>query len=492
MLTIERLAAVDAPERARLYDRLSGPARRQLRLEAAVLEDLGRYRFRGAAAELAHRTEDEVVLSGPAGTGKSVAALHRVFELAVRHPGARALLVRRTLVSLTSSGLVTWREKVAPASLARGAVVYYSGSQEEPPQYRFWNGSKVMIGGMDRPGKVMSTEYDVVYAQEAIELDEDHWEALTTRLRNGRIPAMQLLADTNPSTPTHWLKERAVKGTTVMLESRHADNPAYIDAEGRRTVEGEVYLGRLDRLTGVRLHRLRDGLWVAAEGVIYDGWDDTVNLVDRFPIPASWPRYWVVDFGYTNPFVCQWWAIDPDGRAFMYREIYHSQRLVEDHAADILAQVARAPEGWPGTLRDAVAAGRAEWLEPKPVAIICDHDAEDRATLRRHLGGMSTRPARKDVKTGIEAVASRIRPAGDGRPRLFLMRDALVERDDQLVEAKLPGSTWEELAGYHWAPPTGGRAPKEEPVKRDDHGMDTMRYLVATLDLGGTPTVRSF
>jgi predicted transcriptional regulator len=39
-----------------------------------------------------------------------------------------------------------------------------------------------------------------------------------------------------------------------------------------------------------------------------------------------------VDFGYTNPFVMQWWAEDPDGRLYLYREIYRTRRLVEDHA----------------------------------------------------------------------------------------------------------------------------------------------------------------
>lgn len=497
MLAIERWAAVDPEGRARLWHRLSRTARRQLRAEAAALEDLRRWSFRGGNAELAARVDGEIVLSGPAGTGKSVAALHRVFELAVRNPGMRALLVRRTHVSLTSSGLVTWREKVCPVSLEKRTVTYYGGSSEEPAQYRFWNGSKVMLGGMDHSGKVMSTEYDLIYVQEAIELDEDHWESLSTRLRNGRLQHMQLIADTNPSAPQHWLKDRANKGTTVMIESRHADNPAYVDDAGEPTPEGRVYLGRLDKLTGVRRLRLRDGVWAAAEGVVYDGWDDARNLVDHFDPPAEWRRWWVIDFGYTNPFVCQWWAEDPDGRYWLYREIYRTQRLVEDHAADILAQVARVTDKGAErglTLAQAVAAGgpMVEWLEPKPEAIIVDHDAEDRATLRRHLGGMATRAARKEKGPGIEAVAARIRPAGDGKPRLLIMRDTLVERDDLLVDAKLPTCTYEELAGYVWAPPTGGRAPKEEPVKKDDHGVDGMRYLVATNDLAGRPSIRSF
>jgi hypothetical protein len=46
-----------------------------------------------------------------------------------------------------------------------------------------------MIGGMDKPTKIMSSEYDFIYVQEAIELTETDWENLTTRLRNGRCPS---------------------------------------------------------------------------------------------------------------------------------------------------------------------------------------------------------------------------------------------------------------------------------------------------------------
>ena len=94
-------------------------------------------------------------------------------------------------------------------------------------------------------------------------LSEDDWESLTTRLRNGAMPYQQLLADTNPDAPTHWLKRRCDAGRTLLLESRHEDNPS-VTAD---------YLARLDRLTGARLWRLRHGRWVSAEGVVYEGWD---------------------------------------------------------------------------------------------------------------------------------------------------------------------------------------------------------------------------
>jgi phage terminase large subunit len=191
----------------------------------------------------------------------------------------------------------------------------------------------LVLGGLDKASRIMSTDYDLVFVQEAIELEENDWEALTTRLRHGVLPFQQIIADTNPDRPMHWLRRRCDRGQLLLLESRHQDNPELWDGPAQCwTARGAQYIAKLDALTGPRKDRLRFGRWVQAEGAVYEGWDRRLHVIDRFAIPADWPRYWSVDFGYTNPFVCQWWAQDPDGRLYRYRELYCSQRLVEDHA----------------------------------------------------------------------------------------------------------------------------------------------------------------
>jgi phage terminase large subunit len=451
-----------------------------------------RYEPRGAAKTLFNDRRPEILLSGPAGTGKSRACLEKLHLMALLNPGMRGLIVRKTRESLGSTALVTYREHVAKEALAGGLVWFYGGSAEEPPQYRYSNGSKIMIGGMDKPTKIMSSEYDVAYVQEATELNTTDWENITTRLRNGVVSFQQLIADCNPDTPTHWLKQRCDRGGTVMVHCRHEDNPRLYREDGSLTVEGRAYMNKLDALTGVRLQRLRFGRWVAAEGLIYEGFDPAVHLVDAFPIPASWQRWWVVDFGFTNPFVLQCWAEDPDGRLWLYREIYRTRRLVEDHARDILRVVRRCAECCDSKAGDhdchTCKACRLEWIEPRPRAIICDHDAEDRATLERHLG-MSTSAAKKTVSDGIQAFQSRLKSAGDGKPRVFLMRGVVVERDPELDESKKPASTEEEIVGYVWAVKPGGEL-KEQPLKENDHGMDCCRYMAAERDLGGRPRMR--
>lgn len=414
----------------------------------------------GSARRLWTSRATELLLSGPAGTGKSRGCLEYLHWAADRYPKMRGAIVRKTRASLTQSAMVTLEKHVLPEGWLGNFIQWRTQEQE----YRYPNESTIVVAGIDNPTKIRSAEYDIIYVQEAIELTIDDWEDLTGRLRNGRTPIQRLIADTNPGAPKHWLKQRCDAGSCEIVYCNHKDNPRFYNQHtGKWTREGKAYRAMLDKLTGVRLARLRYGRWVQAEGVVYDDYDPNIHLIDRFDIPRDWARFWVIDFGYTNPFVWQCWAVDPDGRVILYKEIYRTQTLVEDHAKAIL----EATNG-----------------EPLPEAIICDHDAEDRATLERHLN-LNTVAARKTVSDGIQAVKSRLRPAGDGKPRLYMMRDSLLGRDSRLDDRKAPASTLEEIDGYIWSPivrATAGGRTYEEPVKKDDHGMDAMRYLIAHLD----------
>lgn len=426
-------------------------------------EIIRRYDIRGGNRTSINSLSPEVLNCGPRGTGKSVAMLYKCFLIAEKIDGARILIMRKTRSSLTDSAMVTLEKHVIPG----GHPVLAGPRRMNRHSYLFGNGSEIVFGGMgsaEESKKIMSTEWDIIYVNEAVELREDEWEQLIPTLRNNRRTPNQLIADCNPDAPTHWLKRRCDLGATELHTSAHQDNP-WLFSNGEWTRQGQIYMGALDRLTGVRRERFLFGRWSQAEGAVYESYDPRVHLIDRFEIPKEWRRIRAIDFGYTNPFVCLWIAVDGDGRAYVYRQLYHTKRIVEDHAK----QIVRLSEG--------------EVIS----ATIADHDAEDRATLARY--GVSTYPAdRRDKRARIELVEQALRAAGDGRPRLFILRDSLIERDDLLDEHKLPWCLEQEFPAYCWP---GRKAPdknsKELPVDRDDHALDALNYGITYLHGGGGP-----
>lgn len=456
-----------------------------------------KYSPRGGCKEVFEAREPEVLVSGPAGTGKSRACLEKIHMACMLTPGTKALILRKTLASLGSSALATWRKFVVPEAMATNHVVYYGGSKEEPAQYRYKNGSSVVIGGLDKATRVMSTEYDIIYIQEATECTLDDLEMVNTRLRNWNISFQQLIMDCNPAGDKHWLKLRANEGLVRLIESRHEDNPRLFDEDGNLTERGKKYIAILDKLTGVRYKRLRLGLWVSAEGIVYDEFDPAVHVLpwnydedgERIPLPEEWERIWAIDWGYRAPFVLKCYAIGDDGEVYMYREIYMTSRIVEEHVKTIMDIV--RPEVtntyYDHLNRTDRVLTTHKWIEPMPSAIICDHDLQARRTFER-ASGLGTVPAIKHINEGIDIHKARLKVDERGYAGFYLMADCLVERDQNLVNDLLPTRTEEEYSGYAWAVSSDGRK-LDKPVDKDDHGMDTDRYLSMYLDFKGKARV---
>lgn len=420
--------------------------------------------IRGAAADLFDDTSPEVCIVGAAGTGKTVAALMKLHVDSLDTRAMQSLVVRQTHASLVASTLVAFEQFVAREALESGAVKWFGGSGSKPAGYYYPNGSTIMVGGMDNPGKVLSMNLDRVVVDEANQVSVTAYETLLTRLRGSAATYKQIVCATNPDHPEHWLKTRAddPEQQLRMYTSRHADNPYLADRHGQWTEAGESYVRFLESLTGVRRLRYLNGVWAAAEGMVYGDWREDVNVIEWFEVPADWGTIVSIDFGFNNAFSLQVWRIDPDGRMYLTHEWHQSGKLVEDWARDLKA-----------------------WLTEqglRPNAIVCDHDAEDRATLERHLK-LPTLPARKGVSRGVQLVESRIRKAGDGRPRLYVFRNALQGRDPIAEERKTPRGVAKEVLGYVWETIRGtDGVPKEVPKKLNDHAMDCLRYAVAHLD----------
>lgn len=394
-----------------------------------------------------------ILLTGSAGGGKSKFAGEKINAACKRYPDSTGLMVRKTRESMTNTTVLFMERNV----IGRDASVRHYPSKN---RFEYANGSVLAYGGMkneEQREQIRSIGQkgglDFAWMEEANRFSEDDYNEVTARLRGTAAPWRQLLLTTNPDVPTHWIYQRLIQGGQAKVYySAAMDNP----------YNPPDYLDTLANLTGVVGLRLRDGKWVQAEGAVYEDWDPNLHLVESFPIPDSWQRFRSVDFGYTNPFVCQWWALDEDRREYRYRELYVTQTLVED----LTAIITTLSEG------------------EKATATVADHDAEDRATMHKH--GVRTMPAKKDISPGIQAVQARLRKAGDGRPRLFLLRDALVSTDRTLESVRKPTCTEEEFPAYVWPKGTDGKALKEQPIGVDDHGLDALRYAVMYADRGLT------
>jgi PBSX family phage terminase large subunit len=413
------------------------------------------YKRYGAAVTAWKSRRRELVLSGPAGTGKSRLCLEKIHFCADKYAHARILITRKTRESITQTAMVTYEKKVLPEGVL-GSTIHWRTQEQE---YRYPNGSIIAVGGLDKASKIMSSEWDMIYVPEATELSEEDWGALTSRLRNGVMPYQQLIADCNPSYPNHWLKRRADRGDCLMLESRHEDNP---------TVTPE-YLATLDALPGVLKQRLRYGRWAAAEGMVYEMWNAALHVVSKKTL-LSWAIMQEdgtlnrkgavkrvvasVDWGYANPGVIQVYALDGDGRLILIREVYRMQRDID---------------WW---LEQAISLKQEFGIE----LFVCDpaQPSYIEQFIKHRLSAVG---ATNDIAPGISALQARLTIAGDGRARFYVYEFALRERDDLREQAHRPCCFIQEVDAYAWPKSKDGQPVKEVPVKVDDHAMDCARYM---------------
>lgn len=394
-------------------------------------------------------TSPVMLLSGASNAGRSHLAAEKIHGLMLAYPGACALVLRKAREYCAGSV-----GQMLETVIGDDPHVHYTKSDGV---FRYDNESIIYMGGMkdkDQRESIRSKrgkygDPDFAWMEEASAFTRLDFDELANRTRGNRAGWSQVILTTNPDHPHHWIY------TDLIVGGQAANYSASIDDNMRATAAQRA---RLDGLTGVLRLRLRDGKWVQAEGAIYDEFDPNIHMIDADQCPEFVRRFRVVDFGYSNPFVCQWWGMDADGRLYRYRELYVTKKLVEDLTPEIIRLTVDEPID----------------------STIADHDAEDRATMEKH--GIYTVPANKDVGQGIQAVKTRMKVLDDGKPRIYFVRGALVEVDPLLKADNRPTCTEEELPGYSWKKYEDGKPNKEEPVKVNDHGCDTTRYMVYSLD----------
>jgi hypothetical protein len=82
--------------------------------------------------------------------------------------------------------------------------------------------------------------------------------------------------------------------------------------------------------------QLLDGDWDIKEGAAFTEFDRRVHTMDPFSIPSNWVKFRSCDYGYSSYTGVLWFAVSPDERLIVYRELYVSKVLAADLAGMVL------------------------------------------------------------------------------------------------------------------------------------------------------------
>ena len=416
----------------------------------------------------------ELTVSGSYGNGKSYLIAAAIHMLCIDNPGLQVLIVRQELSSLNGvllpqlgghSGLYRYgfrKSRNNPIRATRGGEV-------EPNRWQYRSGSTVVTAGLDRPGKRLGGEYDIIWVNQSEQVSKESWMKLGSRLRNGAWLAPDgtekylLIGDANPGGPTHFLKLREEDGRTPMVSMNHMDNPGYF-YNGEWTQAGLAYVARLkNSLEGFELERGLHGEWVAASGLVYPKFshEQHVRPINFGDIPRDWLWYGSIDYGFSHAGVYNLLAVSRDRgearRHIAFKSIYKAEMTIDDLYREIQSLHQR--------------------YGVKARTITADHRADSNETLRRK--GLPITPANKDILEGVDAV-KRVLNRPDG---LVINSQLLAHKPcPRLKELGAVVLPLREFQLYCYPPEdkrTGDSRIDDKPLKGNDDWLDTLRYHIA-------------
>lgn len=450
-----------------------------------------RFIVQGNNAKLWFCRDPEVMVEGPAGSGKTRNILERFWFLGNKYPGTRILLCRLERTRITRTVLRTFEDFVVPV----GHPCLNGPSREYRKSYKLPNGTEFLVQGAEDPKVLRSMECDAAFWNEIVELQHhEPWEELHRALRSGPLPFKQLVCDTNPDRPSHWSLKRCERGFMRRIITTLKDNPRYYDEATRDwTPEGREYRDRLgSRLTGTRRRRLFEGQWCVSEGLLLPEFSEAEHMIARPPelehtegrVRYAWDklclndgspvriRWWAagMDFGTRKPGCLTVFGFDDSRRAFRVAEIY---------------QPGKSPDWWADRIVDLMREFNAPGCPFR--AVIADHAEAAPGgqidTMNRRLGiaGLPriVRPCIKDYEAAVGVIRDSLNPTD---PRLFLMRGATrYGRPEEVDERGLPCSLEEELLGLVYPDqidkPHRAKDEQHDPAC-EDHAFDAARYVL--------------
>ena len=382
---------------------------------------------------------------GARGGGKSWAARQKALLLALRYPGIRILLLRRSYPELRENHILPL------GRLAGEAADYREGEK----CLVFVNGSRLKFGYCANQGDVLQyqgQEYDAIFLDEATQFTEYQFSALTACLRGANRYPKRMYLTCNPGGPGHqW-----VKRLFVDRDFRAGENPAdylFIPAkvyDNRVLMERDPgYVELLQNLPSGLREAWLEGRWDQFQGQFFPEFRRETHVCQPFAIPEDWRRYFAMDYGL-DMLAGYFVAVDQEGRAWVYQEVYESGLIVSQAAERILAcgqqpeRLLAPPDLWnrrqdTGRSAAEIFAQKGLWLEK----------AENRRT-----------PGWLDLKEWL-----RLRPESDGPGRPWLK---IFDCCPNLIRS---------MEALRFAPGGGGDA-ADQPHEIT-HAPDALRYFAA-------------
>lgn len=303
--------------------------------------------------------------------------------------------------------------------------------------------------------KMQSASVDLVWIDE--ECSEDVYNELWQRTLDcaGKIViTLTPLNDTNSGATSPWvfnLYKDFMKGTTdsIFVKLSALDNPFIPDEEKVRL--RQKWAGHAEE--GARLY----GDFIQRAGLVYPQWDRKFHLIKRQTLPGDWRRIVGLDPAATGRTAAVWCCISPRNDIYVYRTYYEKNKIVSDHAKDILMRN--------GTDRIDL------WLIDSFWAAARNSENHKSGLQLYRESGLPVREATRSIEFARNTLAEYFSASLDASSRhgkIFIFEDL----EDFITEVE--SYTWDSYGKG----PLKGKA-KDTPRKVDDHLMNALQFVAA-------------
>jgi PBSX family phage terminase large subunit len=316
---------------------------------------------------------------------------------------------------------------------------YYPGKRE----LHIFNNIVYTVGANDEraEGKIRGSSIRKALGDELTLWPESFFKMLDSRLS---FDESEFFGATNPDNPNHWLKrdylDRAKDLDIFIGHFRIKDNPylssKYVEAISRNYV-------------GLWYKRFILGLWVAAEGAIYDFFDEDEHTRVTFPEALYYDVG--VDYGTGNPTAFLLFGNNPMTKPKIWteEEYYYDGRT---------SQAQKTDKQYSDDLQSFLKERLGLHWRTKVRKIYLDPSAESFQVQLRQDGIGNVVHADNSVLDGIRTVARMLRSG----------EFAIGVKCKHLI-AEMFGYVWDRLAQARG---------EDKPKKESDHCEDAMRYVV--------------